>query len=146
MFSLNLTNLVKYVLEGLAVAVAAFYIPRKNMNLQEVALIALTAAATFAVLDMFSPYVGSSARQGAGFGIGYNMVTGGGIEGFDEGFEGEGFEAEGFDGEGFEAEGFDGQFGGEAAPPAVAAARPESPVDADVAFKGIDAGEKLSPL
>ncbi len=138
MFNLDLTNLVKYVLEGLAVAVAAFYIPRKNMNLQEVALIALTAAATFAVLDMFTPYVGSSARQGAGFGIGYNMVTGGGIEGFDEGFEGEA--------EGFEAEGFDGQFGGEAAAPAVAAARPESPVDADVSFKGIDAGEKLSPL
>ncbi len=80
----DLNRLVKYVLEGLAVAVAAFYIPRKNMNLKEIALIAITAAATFAVLDMFSPFVGVSARQGAGFGVGYNMVTGGGIEGFDE--------------------------------------------------------------
>ena len=122
MFNFDLTNLVKYVLEGLAVAVAAFYIPRKNMNLQEVALIAITAAATFAVLDMFTPFVGSSARQGAGFGIGYNMVTGGGIEGFDE-----------------------GQEGGEA-DPQVHVPRPDSPVDAEVSFTGIDAGEQLSPL
>ncbi len=135
MFNLDLTNLVKYVLEGLAVAVAAFYIPRKNMNLQEVALIALTAAATFAVLDMFTPYVGASARQGAGFGIGYNMVTGGGIEGFDEeGFD-EGLEEE-------EEEGFDGQYGGAESQ----VARPESPIDAEVSFKGIDGGEQLSPL
>jgi hypothetical protein len=100
MFSFDLTNLVKYVLEGLAVAVAAFFIPRKNINVQEIVLIALTAAATFAVLDMFTPFVGTSARQGAGFGIGYNMVTGGGLEGFDaEGFEGqEGGEEEGFEG------------------------------------------------
>ena len=69
------------------------------MDLKEIVLIGLTAAATFAVLDMFTPFVGSSARQGAGFGIGYNMVTGGGMdvpEGFDapEGFEAEGFEAD----------------------------------------------------
>ena len=84
MLSLNLSNLVKYALEGLAVAIAAFYIPRKNLNLQDIALIALTAAATFAILDMFSPFVSVSARQGAGFGIGYNMVTGGGLENFEE--------------------------------------------------------------
>ena len=86
MLSLDLSNLVKYALEGLAVAVAAFYIPRRNLNLQDIALIALTAAATFAILDMFSPFVSVSARQGAGFGIGYNMVTGGGLENFEEGF------------------------------------------------------------
>ena len=96
MLSLNLSNLVKYALEGLAVAVAAFYIPRKNMNLKDIALIALTAAATFAVLDMFSPFVSVSARQGAGFGVGYNLVTGGGLEGFEEGFE---ESVEGFEGE-----------------------------------------------
>lgn len=105
----NILNLIKYMLEGLAVAVAAFYIPQKNMNVKEIAIIALTAAATFAILDMFSPFIGAGARQGAGFGIGYNMVTGGG---FDEGFEG-GDEHEGFDGEGFEGgdehEGFDGE-------------------------------------
>ena len=89
----NLINLVKYLLEGLAVAVAAFYIPQKNMNMKDIAIIALTAAATFAVLDMFSPFTGSGARQGAGFGIGYNMVTGGGFqdqENFQDGGDQEG--------------------------------------------------------
>ena len=70
-------SLLKYLLEGGAVALAAYYIPRRNMNLQEVAMIALTAAAVFAVLDHFSPAVAAGARQGAGFGIGLNTVGGG---------------------------------------------------------------------
>lgn len=104
----HLVNLVKYLLEGLAVAVAAFYIPQKNMNVKDIAIIALTAAATFAVLDMFSPFTGSGARQGAGFGIGYNMVTGGGFE--DQDFQAQdGGDQDGGDQEG----GDDGQEGGE---------------------------------
>ncbi len=73
---LDVQSLVKYLLEGAAVAAAAFYIPRKQTNLQEVAMIALTAAAVFAVLDQFAPAVSSGARQGAGFGVGYTMVGG----------------------------------------------------------------------
>jgi len=65
---------IKYMVEGLAVSVAAYYIPRKKMNLQEIAMIALTAAAALAVLDMLAPTVGSFARHGAGFGIGAGMV------------------------------------------------------------------------
>jgi hypothetical protein len=44
------------------------------MNLDEIALIALTAAATFAVLDTYLPSIAVSARSGAGFGIGANLV------------------------------------------------------------------------
>ena len=33
-----------------------------------------TAAATFALLDMYAPSVGSAARQGTGFGIGANLA------------------------------------------------------------------------
>jgi ABC-type Co2+ transport system permease subunit len=69
-----ITRVIKYVVEGLAVAVAAFFIPRKKMNLQEIAMIALTGAAVFAVLDLFAPSVGAASRQGAGFGIGATMV------------------------------------------------------------------------
>jgi hypothetical protein len=65
---------IKYLVEGFAVAVAAFYIPRKKMNLEEVAMIAVTAAATLAILDLLAPQIGTSARQGAGFGIGASMV------------------------------------------------------------------------
>lgn len=68
------TRLIKYVLEGLAVAIAAYVIPGKTMRWGEVAMIALTATATFAILDIYAPSVGSSARTGAGFGIGAGLV------------------------------------------------------------------------
>jgi hypothetical protein len=44
------------------------------MDPTEVLLISLVAAATFAVLDLFAPSIGSSVRTGAGFGIGANLV------------------------------------------------------------------------
>ena len=55
-----LKRAVKYLIEGAAVAAAAFYLPQKKMGVEEVAMIAFTAAATFAVLDMFAPSVGSA--------------------------------------------------------------------------------------
>lgn len=74
----NLTNAVqraiKYLIEGFAVALAAYYIPQREMDMQEVAMIAITAAVTFAVLDILAPSVASFARTGAGMGIGLNQV------------------------------------------------------------------------
>lgn len=67
-------RIIKYLVEGMAVAVAAYIVPVKKMNLEEVAMIAVTAAATLAILDLLAPQIGSSARQGAGFGIGASMV------------------------------------------------------------------------
>ena len=68
------TRAIKYFVEGLMVALAAYAIPKKSLNMDEVALIALTAAATFSILDTYVPSLGVSARQGAGFGIGSNLV------------------------------------------------------------------------
>ena len=65
---------IKYLVEGLMVAIAAYAIPAKALKLDEVCLIALTAAATFSILDSFLPSMASSARSGAGFGIGANLV------------------------------------------------------------------------
>lgn len=65
---------VKYALEGLAVAVAAYMLPGKVLKLSEIGMIALVALATFAILDIYAPSVGASARTGAGFGIGANLV------------------------------------------------------------------------
>jgi len=65
---------VKYLLEGLAVAIAAFMLPGKVMKLSEIGMIALVAVATFAILDVYAPSVGASARTGAGFGIGAHLV------------------------------------------------------------------------
>jgi len=75
-------NFVKYLLEGLAVAVAAHFIPNMRMALTDVLYIGLTAGATFLILDLLSPSIGAGARQGSGFGIGLNQVgwqTGGNV-------------------------------------------------------------------
>jgi hypothetical protein len=72
---------IKYLVEGLAVAAAAFYIPRKKMNLQEIAMIAVTAAAALSVLDLLAPSIGGHARHGAGFGIGASLVGTPGLRG-----------------------------------------------------------------
>lgn len=69
-----LKRAIKYVIEGAAVAIAAYLIPRKQMNVEEIVMIAITAAATFALLDMFAPSISSAARQGTGFGIGANLA------------------------------------------------------------------------
>lgn len=75
-FTLNefVNRLLKYLIEGLAVAIAALFIPRKTIPIDEVATLALVAAAVFALLDAVVPSVGVTARQGAGFGIGANLV------------------------------------------------------------------------
>lgn len=65
---------VKYLVEGLMVAIVAFVIPQKPLKFDEIAIIALMAAATFSILDTFVPTMGASARTGAGFGIGANLV------------------------------------------------------------------------
>jgi ABC-type Co2+ transport system permease subunit len=65
---------IKYLVEGLMVAIAAYAIPKVRLNVEEIVTIGLTAAATFAVLDVFVPSMASSARGGAGFGIGANLV------------------------------------------------------------------------
>ena len=70
-----LKRALKYLVEGGAVALAAFYIPQgKRLALQEVLMLAVTAAATFAILDLYAPAISSSARLGAGFGVGGNLV------------------------------------------------------------------------
>ena len=67
-------RIIKYLVEGLMVALAAFAIPKRSLNVEEIVLIALTAAATFSILDTYVPSMGVTARSGAGFGIGANLV------------------------------------------------------------------------
>lgn len=64
---------IKYLVEGLMVAIAAYAIPKRSLNLDEVALIALSAAATFSILDTYVPSMAVSARNGTGLGIGLNL-------------------------------------------------------------------------
>jgi hypothetical protein len=69
-----LTRIFKYFLEGLVVAFAAFYMPGRKSQADEVIAIGLIAAAMFALLDLFAPAIGQSVRQGAGFGVGMNLI------------------------------------------------------------------------
>ncbi len=69
-----LKRAIKYLVEGLMVAIAAFAIPKRSLALDEVALIALTAAATFSIMDTYLPSMAVNARSGAGLGIGANLV------------------------------------------------------------------------
>lgn len=66
-------RVIKYIVEGLMIAIAAYVIPKKSLNMEEIACLALTAAATFAILDTYIPSMGVSARQGTGLGIGLRL-------------------------------------------------------------------------
>jgi hypothetical protein len=68
-----MTRVIKYAFEGVAVALAAYFFSGK-LKINEIGMISLTAMATFAILDVYAPSVGSSARTGAGFGIGAGLV------------------------------------------------------------------------
>lgn len=67
-------RVLKYSLEGLITAFAAYFVPGKKMEYDEILFIGIIAAATFAVLDLFAPAIGDTVRSGAGFGIGANLV------------------------------------------------------------------------
>lgn len=67
-------RVIKYLVEGFMVALAAFMIPKRSLNMEEIGLLALTAAATFSILDTYIPSMGVGARQGSSLGIGMNLV------------------------------------------------------------------------
>jgi ABC-type Co2+ transport system permease subunit len=75
-FSELIKRAIKYIVEGIIVALAAYAIPKKSLNVEEVVIIALTAAATFSVLDVFIPSMGSGVRSGAATGLGLNLIGG----------------------------------------------------------------------
>ena len=69
------TAVLKYLIEGLVVAfVAVLVLNPKKPNFGEIMTIGVAAFATFALLDTFTPSIGVTARQGAGFGMGANLV------------------------------------------------------------------------
>jgi len=50
-----LNRLLKYLIEGLIVALACFAIPKRSLDFMEIALIALIASSTFGILDTYIP-------------------------------------------------------------------------------------------
>lgn len=72
---LTVKNLIIYLIEGLAVAIAAYVIPNRRTKLNEILVIASIASLSFFLLDVFSETIGTGSRLGAGLGIGYNLVN-----------------------------------------------------------------------
>jgi len=68
------TRIIKYLVEGFMVAIVAYAIPKHSLNLEEIAMLALTAAATFSILDTYLPSMGTNARSGTGLGIGLHLA------------------------------------------------------------------------
>jgi ABC-type Co2+ transport system permease subunit len=76
-FSELVKRIIKYLVLGLVIAVVSIVIPKKSLNLEEVVILALSAAATFSILDVFVPSIADSARNGLGLVVGANL--GGGL-------------------------------------------------------------------
>lgn len=68
------TRAIKYLVEGVAVALAMKLIAGKKLDVEEILSVSVIAAVTFALLDLLAPSIGLTARQGAGFGLGANLV------------------------------------------------------------------------
>lgn len=75
LFDMNelIKRVIKYLIEGLMVAIAAFAIPKRSLNIEELISISLTASCTFAILDTYVPTIAVSAKQGTGLGIGLKL-------------------------------------------------------------------------
>ena len=68
-------RVVKYVLEGLVVAIAAILLPKNKPDFEAVIALALVAACTFAIVDTLMPSLSAPLNMGVGFGIGANLVN-----------------------------------------------------------------------
>ena len=75
-FSELVKRIIKYLVLGLVIAVVSNVIPKKSLNLEEVVILALSAAATFSILDVFVPSIADAARAGVGYGAGLNLMGG----------------------------------------------------------------------
>jgi hypothetical protein len=69
-------RLAKYLLEGIVVATAAFFIASSQLDFEQVMMVGLTAACTFSLIDWAAPSVSSSVRQGAGLSLGAGLMGG----------------------------------------------------------------------
>jgi hypothetical protein len=73
-FAEIVNRVIKYLIEGLVIAAAAIFIPKRALPLDEVATLAVLAAVVFAILDAVSPSMGVTSRQGASLGLGFKLV------------------------------------------------------------------------
>ena len=73
-----LIRILKYAIEAVVVAIAAYVLPEQKLKFSEVWMIALTAACLFSLFDLLSPSIAAGARQGVGLGAGFRLIGFGG--------------------------------------------------------------------
>jgi len=76
-FGQNLTieNIIKYLIQGLAVAFVGYFIPRKKVAFSTIMTVTIAVAISLFVLDSIAPKVGEGARLGVGLAVGYNLIN-----------------------------------------------------------------------
>jgi len=67
-------RIIKYLIEGLMVAIVAMVVVKKPLDLEDILILGLTASASFSILDSFMPSMGVQMRQGASLGLGLSLV------------------------------------------------------------------------
>ena len=69
-------RVIKYLVMGLMVSSCAYAIPKRSLNIEEIGMLALSAAATYSILDTYLPAMGVTAVAGSGLAIGARLVGG----------------------------------------------------------------------
>ena len=72
---LTVNNIIGYIIQGVAIALAAYVIPNKKIIFHEVMVISIIGALTFFALDVFAEDAYTGARFGSGFAIAMNLVN-----------------------------------------------------------------------
>uniref|UniRef100_A0A6C0BJY0 Uncharacterized protein n=1 Tax=viral metagenome TaxID=1070528 RepID=A0A6C0BJY0_9ZZZZ len=75
---MQFASIVTHILEGLAITVAIYLVAHKSLQPKEFVIMVLIITATFMVLDQFAPVIAVGARQGSGFGLGFQQFAGDG--------------------------------------------------------------------
>lgn len=75
---ITLKNIVKYIIQGFAIAIIAYSIPNRRINYNEIIIISAISASTFLLLDIVSDekisMLLTGAQLGTGFTIGANLL------------------------------------------------------------------------
>jgi len=69
-----LIRILKYAIEAMVVALAAYILPEHKLRFSEIWMIALTAACLFSIFDLLAPSFSAGARQGVGLGAGFRLI------------------------------------------------------------------------
>lgn len=74
LYSLKSVKLVKYLIEGIAVITAAYFLTNRKTDMASIFTLGIVAGATLMILDQFAPNVAMGARLGSGFSIGRGLI------------------------------------------------------------------------